>query len=140
MDWQPRRQAVSYPLDSRMEDGAVGDADHRREWRRASARLVARADQELREFKNTYRSWSRLEQTQFREALKRLSEANDILNKLPGHIKGWLETRWECRDAETGEIPAGGRGKLPPRILLKAINAWEHGDDYAPGGAAFYDI
>ena len=64
---------------------------------------------------------------------------NEILTKLPPHIKAWLETRWECRDAE-GEIPVGGRGKLPPRILLKAINAWEHGDDYAPGGAAFYDI
>jgi hypothetical protein len=139
MDWQPREKSVSSPDDNRTEDVAVGDADHRREWRRASARLVARADQELREFKNTYRSWSRLEQAQFREALKKLSEANEILSKLPGHIKGWMDARWECRDAE-GEIPAGGRGKLHPRILLKAINAWEHGDDYAPGGAAFYDI
>jgi hypothetical protein len=114
--------------------------DHRREWRRASARLVARADQELQEFRTIYRTWSMLEQTQFREALKRLAEANDILGKLPGHIKGWVETRWERRDAATGEVPAGGRGKLTPHILLKAMKTWEQGDDYAPGGAAFYDI
>jgi hypothetical protein len=118
----------------------VGDEDNRREWRRASARLVARGDQELREFKNIYSAWSRLEQAQFREALKRLAEADEILSKLPGYVKNWVDTRWEHRCSVTGEIPAGGRGKVPPRILLKAINAWQHGDDYAPGGAAFYDI
>jgi hypothetical protein len=118
----------------------VGDEDNRREWRRASARLVARGDQELREFKNIYSAWTRLEQAQFREALKRLAEADEILSKLPGYVQNWVDTRWERRCNVTGEIPAGGRGKVPPRILLKAINAWEHGDDYAPGGAVFYDI
>jgi hypothetical protein len=113
---------------------------HKREWRKASARLVARGDQELQEFKTIYGVWSTLEQAQFREALKRLAEANDILGKLPAHIKGWVETRWECRDAESGQVPAGGRGKLTPRVLLNAIKSWEQGADYAPGGATFADF
>jgi hypothetical protein len=108
-----------------------------RELRRASARLVARGDQELQAFKSVYRTWSKLEQMQFREALKRLAEANDILNKLPPHVKAWVETHWESRDLNSGEVLAGGRGKLTPQILLKAIKTWEQGDDYTPGGLAF---
>lgn len=112
--------------------------EQHREWRKTSARLVARGDQVLQEFKLLYRSWTRLEQMQFREALKKLAEANEILAKLPPHARAWVETRWESRDVDTGEVLAGMRGKLTPKILLKAINAWEQGDDYTPGGMAFF--
>ncbi len=112
--------------------------EQHRQWRKTSARLVARGDQVLQEFKLLYSSWSRLEQIQFREALKKLAEADEILGKLSPQARAWVEARWESRKADSGPVLAGMRGKLTPRTLLKAINVWEQGDDYTPGGMAFF--
>jgi ATP-dependent protease HslVU (ClpYQ) peptidase subunit len=105
--------------------------------RKVEAKFTQKGDQELQEFRALYADWDGETRGKFREALMLVADGNEILRKLPNSMLGCkVETSWQVCDNE-GEVVAGGSGRLSARLLLQAIEAWDKGEDFAPGGMAF---
>lgn len=111
-------------------------AGEQRDIRTRKSRLAAKGDQALGEFRDAYETFDNSQKLLFIQALEKAAEANEIMRCLPAKMHAAIETEWISYD-EQGELLGSGHAELSPKLLLKAIRAWEQGDCYSPGGLGF---
>jgi len=104
------------------------------------ARLAGKGDQALREFRDLYDGFDEQQKEEFLTAIVKVAEGNEILAKLPAklpaNLHAAIETHWVAK-SDDSEIIGSGHAELSPKLLLKAITLWRHGQGYSPGGLGF---
>jgi hypothetical protein len=109
-----------------------------RAMRLQGARIAATGDQQLQEFREVYTRCDADERAAFRQAADLAQQSLDILRKLPANfLTVKIEVSNSITDPETGEEVYDGGGKFAPKVLLKAFDAWDKGEEFAPGGLGF---
>lgn len=107
------------------------DEELHRELRKIEGRLVRKFDQQLQEFKLCFEAFK----PERRQWLKQwLTRAEELQREMPTefHLNIRVHADHVAMDPE-GEVYYEGHGDFRPAILLKAIEAWEQGEDFSPG-------
>jgi len=101
-------------------------------WRVGKARLTMKADQELQVLRSTYEGLSVEERAELRKWLIALSEVSAQTRYLPHEMSVLVQVDNTVYDQE-GEAVGGGTASLSPRVVLRAIEAWDKGEQFTPG-------
>jgi hypothetical protein len=101
-----------------------------RRLREIQTRRARQFDQELQEFKLSFESLTSEGQTWLKQWLARAEEmAREVPNELGMSIRVHVDHL--ATDSE-GDVHYEGHGTFGPATLLKAIQAWETGEEFSP--------
>ncbi len=92
------------------------------------AQILREFDQELQEVRSLYDVLSNTERDRFRDWLAQLAELSESPVKfLPMRVK--IQTDNTSLDDETDNHASAS---LSPKVMLKAVEAWDNGEEFTP--------
>lgn len=111
--------------------------DHRRALRNWEARRLGDFDRQLQEFRRFYAAKTADQRACFRAWLEGLSRFNEqsVLQGCGSDLRGALGVAVGVAHHDTdasGAVAYTGAAMLSPKALLSALDAWDHGLEFAP--------
>jgi hypothetical protein len=98
-----------------------------------NAQILRKFDQELQEVRFFYDKLSNEERNQFRNWLAQLAEiCENPVKWLPMRVEIHTDNTFHNED---GEVVYHGSASLSPKVMFKAVEAWNNGEEYTPKGA-----